>query len=662
MKTKAIAIRRVSSKRQEENNHSMDQQDTSVQNMATILGAEIVMEWAMATSAKKGKNLKRKDLQLALNYCRYNRGVKYLFIAKVSRFMRELKMLFYYMVEFEKLGVKVIFCDPDQQKYNADNADAMYELAKKAHQAEAENEERSQTSITKMKERVRLGYYPFYPHQGYVKTEAEDGLHIPDDFRWPLLKQALKATSSFQMTDKEAQKWLAAQGYRTPIIYRKDEYGNKIQKGNRILDLDHFRGIMKDPYYAGILKIRDWDINMHGLHKAMIEPFEWEINEAVANGKTKRRKLQFNPEFRLNKAYHFPCVNPDDPRAGRLTGIWHNNGKGWGRNEYVCRTCKKRIARDVVHSSLDTIFENIELDNESKAALLNALRKVWRNNEAYRIDSLTLYTKQKAQLVSKKGELISALSANPDLADDIKEEINRVKQAITEVSDKLAELNNIDEELEAFTEFALDYVESLKGKWWDLPGESLLECKQLVFDDVILVEPDGKVYTPKLSPIYTLQNKNDDRQVAENAYMVGFWGSARLIFPVIEAVAKTLYRKRGNEDERVPKLLQKLGIPYPDVVWQMYRNSLAHSDHLVHLSRGSKTIGWSVTASAGGVSTGHIFAGNMVHIDTRRLYEDFLRFLDDEITHATTNLYVKTGLKVGVKYTGKLGTEIKNFP
>lgn len=145
--------------------------------------------------------------------------------------------------------------------------------------------------------------------------------------------------------------------------------------------------------------------------------------------------------------------------------------------------------------------------------------------------------------------------------------------------------------------------------------------------------------------------------------MVGFWGSARLIFPVVEAVAKTVYRKRGTDDKRVVRLLKELNILYPDVVWQMYRNSLAHSDHLVHISRGSsKTIGWSVTASAGGVSTGHIFASNMVHIDTRRLYEDFLNFLDQEIAQSKTNVYVKTGLNVGTKYRGNLQSEIANYP
>lgn len=88
----------------------------------------------------------------------------------------------------------------------------------------------------------------------------------------------------------------------------------------------------------------------------------------------------------------------------------------------------------------------------------------------------------------------------------------------------------------------------------------------------------------------------------------------------------------------------------------------AHSDHLVHISKGSRTINWSVTASAGGISTGHFFLHNQVHLDTRRLYEDFLSFLDIEIAKATTNVYVKTGINVGSKYKGRFGTEIDSFP
>jgi DNA invertase Pin-like site-specific DNA recombinase len=513
---KSIAIRRVSSKKQEENNHSLDQQDTSVQNMAAVLESEIVKEWAMATSAKKGKNLKREDLQQALNYCRYNRGVKYLLIDKVSRFARELKIIFYYIVEFEKLDVKVVFCDPNQQKFNADTAEAMYELARKAYDAEAENEERSQTSFTKMKARVALGYYPFYPHQGYQKTEAADGLHVPDPLRFYLLQKALKSTASLTMTPKEAQLWLAANGYRTPVIYRKDKDGHKLRRGERVLDLNHFVDIMKAPYYAGILKVNDWPINEHGLHKPMITTEEHGINLAIANGRKVRKKQKYNPDFPLNISWHEPCREKD----GKLTGINHNNGKGWKRKEYLCRSCKKRVPQAKVHASMDHLLNHLVTREEGLTELKKALKQVWGNNEAYRLDRLVNHKERKGTLLAKKSEFLGSLAANPDLAEDFIEEINKIKAEITNIDVEMAKDGSIDEEFAEFADFALDYTEDLRKRWWQLPGEKLAECKQLLFRGEIIVQPSGNVYTPFLSYIYSLESENDDPKVAENQNMV----------------------------------------------------------------------------------------------------------------------------------------------
>jgi hypothetical protein len=53
-----------------------------------------------------------------------------------------------------------------------------------------------------------------------------------------------------------------------------------------------------------------------------------------------------------------------------------------------------------------------------------------------------------------------------------------------------------------------------------LPGDSLKECKQLLFHDKILVDPTGIVYTPKMSTIYSLQEAKSDSKVAKNANMV----------------------------------------------------------------------------------------------------------------------------------------------
>ena len=106
------------------------------------------------------------------------------------------------------------------------------------------------------------------------------------------------------------------------------------------------------------------------------------------------------------------------------------------------------------------------------------------------------------------------------MGDDIKEKIARIKSEIVATESKVAELNNVDEELEEFAAFAINYVENLRERWWDLPGESLNECKQLVFNDLILVSPDAKVYTPLLSPIYTLSTNKKAPENASYAHLV----------------------------------------------------------------------------------------------------------------------------------------------
>lgn len=45
------------------------------------------------------------------------------------------------------------------------------------------------------------------------------------------------------------------------------------RKSGRGLDLGHFKTMLIDPYYAGIIQMSNWAINPQGLHKAMITPW-----------------------------------------------------------------------------------------------------------------------------------------------------------------------------------------------------------------------------------------------------------------------------------------------------------------------------------------------------------------------------------------------------
>ncbi len=66
----------------------------------------------------------------------------------------------------------------------------------------------------------------------------------------------------------------------------------------------------------------------------------------------------------------------------------------------------------------------------------------------------------------------------------------------------------------------------------------------------------------------------------------GNWASIRMMAPIIEAIS-------GGKISRRNKILQEIGIPYPNLFWLMYRNGLIHNDNSpLSVEMGGKNIGW----------------------------------------------------------------------
>lgn len=105
----------------------------------------------------------------------------------------------------------------------------------------------------------------------------------------------------------------------------------------------------------------------------------------------------------------------------------------------------------------------------------------------------------------------------------------------------------------------------------------------------------------------------------------GFWATIRMLFPVVEAVATVIYRTHGKERKPV-RLLRELGVPFPNLAWEIYRHSLMHNDELVACRYRDRAVDWSV--SFGG---GHHSAPGAIHLDLETLYNDFVGFLGDQI-------------------------------
>lgn len=57
--------------------------------------------------------------------------------------------------------------------------------------------------------------------------------------------------------------------------------------------------------------------------------------------------------------------------------------------------------------------------------------------------------------------------------------VTKIKTEIADTEQELQRVNDKDQDFLKFVEFALNYVDDLNSKWWELTPESRERCKQL---------------------------------------------------------------------------------------------------------------------------------------------------------------------------------------
>jgi len=134
---------------------------------------------------------------------------------------------------------------------------------------------------------------------------------------------------------------------------------------------------------------------------------------------------------------------------------------------------------------------------------------------------------------------------------------------------------------------------------------------------------------------------------------VGFWALTRMIFPVIESVSDTIYRDRSSLKKRA-KLLRNLGIEYPFLTWEMFRNTLMHNDEMTAAYYRGKKITWSLS-----IGQGHKWEKGVLQIDLSKLLADFINFLDVQ-SKAPENQGKTIWIKESFKFTSSTRAETRS--
>lgn len=503
MQIASIALCRVSTLEQRTTGHSLDRQAVNVVKAAEFLGAPIIKTWSLDQSSRVGKNINRKDIKEMMSFCKSNKQVRFLIVDEVDRFMRDMEFCQYFEVCFKLIGVKVWYAS--QPVLNGDDLMAKFYKLMEMFKAEASNVERTTKSLNGLKGRIAAGYWPFPLHQGYTKCDVP-GLHVPDPVRFKLLQQAGLEVVSGQYTVYQAHKRLLEKGYTTP--------------SGKLLKIDKFIELLKDSYYCGVLRIEQWDealVNEKGLHQPMFsrEQFD-EIQFILSGRKQKYVRKTHNPDFPLSNLVHCVC-------GGRFVGFVHRNGHGssWRCPKYRCRKCRKQYRLTDIHSNLDLLLADIKLDQSRREKLIIYLKNVWQENQKTNLQHQQAVERHLEKLKDKKSGLINAMALNPDLAEDIKEQIEKVKKEIDFAERQQAETPSLEEDQIEFVKFALAYINNLKLKWWEIDHDSRVKCKLLLFPQEIFVNSEKKVYTPQISIILSLKGTKKEAFRASNSHVVG---------------------------------------------------------------------------------------------------------------------------------------------
>ncbi len=487
----AIALCRVSTKKQLDDGN-LDPQVTRVNKAAEFLETEIVHRWEIAASSRKGKNIRRKDLREMQDFCRRNKRVKYLIVDEVDRFMRSINEYYWWKQEFANIGVRLIHAN--KPGVNPDDQSAVFDELIDVYKAEQSNNERITKTPEKQMSKMRAGYYTFAPLPGYRKTETPS-LHEPDPERFGLLQTAFKSVANGTATPNEALKKMNNSGYTTV-------------NGNQ-MDMARFKQIIVKPYYDGTIQVANWEIaTENGLHTPMITKAERAAILFIMSGKKKKFAVnKKNPEFPLNETLCYDCQYEQKPQD-KITGYRNHNGKSKSLDErryyqrYRCRGCNTYFTKEELHSKVSFKLDSTVLDE--RELLVKELTSLWRSQVSNNLSKITAL-KNRVHLIEQQQAKMAMELAGTD-----NETVKRAMVAAIEnkEQEKLATqadikaYGDVDNELEDFIAYSIDYTENLKAKYWSLDWDRRKRCELLLYPDGFYVNRQKKVYTPRVSAIY----------------------------------------------------------------------------------------------------------------------------------------------------------------
>lgn len=353
---------RVSSKRQETEGRGLMSQESRCIKELQI--RQIPYRKTFADSFTGGGDfMRRPAMRDLLEYIDRHPNEKFVIVFDdLKRFARD--------VEFHiKLRTSLRIRDvlPLCLNFNFDDSpEGRYTELLMAGSAELERAQNRRQVLQKQKARLEKGYWAFRSKRGYTMTP--DALHgtipIPNKEGLEILQPALEGFASGLYARKiDVCRFLVEKGFW------------KKQSPERYID--KITTILTDPFYAGLIEYKEWDVvRVVGKHKGLIST---EIFDRI---QLRLKKENLGKTIRRDQSedfIHRGLVNCDTC-GSHLTAMW---AKKRTYRYYFCQNKKcefraKAIPLEHIEKGFDHILSHLNLSQDLEQEIKSTFDKVWK--------------------------------------------------------------------------------------------------------------------------------------------------------------------------------------------------------------------------------------------------------------------------------------------
>ena len=462
---KAIIYCRVSTKDQANHGFSLVSQERECIKFAQNNGYKVVKKFI--EEGESAKTLNRPQMQEMIKYCANNYKVIDAVISwKLDRLTRSLTDYATLSFSFNKMKIDIL----SATETNGNTASDKFLRNILGSAAQYENDIKSERTIQGMKQATREGYWCFPAPIGYkfVKSESGRSLLEPKE-ESEYIKQA------FELAEKG--------------IYKQTEIVQKLKdKGfNKIKSINHIRRVLRNPLYAGLLKVSWFDEYYEGNHPALISKAVFHKVQSILDGKCTNGipHNKRNPDFPLTGILR--CAKCES----KFKGYWAT-----GRNKkypyYECRQkgCKNLKGREMVEDQFILLLQNLEPEEDILQLFEKVLLDVWRSQKKNNTDEKTSLKRERNQLEEKQNRIEELVINGTFDNATYKKRKQKVIDDIMIKEIRINELNTESNDVSGMLKYCKYFMSNLSELWINADITLKQRLQKLIFPEGILF--DGK--------------------------------------------------------------------------------------------------------------------------------------------------------------------------